>query len=366
MNSEAQLAGVLGHEIGHVTARHTVVQMTQQQLAQVGLAVGVAIKPELAQYAGAAQQALGLLFLKFSRDDEAQADELGFRYTRRTHYDPREMAEMFHELTRVSAAAGARVPEWASTHPDPENRREKAEARADSLTPDELAAAIVERDPYLRRLDGLMFGINYREGFFRGTRFLHPDLRFEFTFPAGWTTANQRAAVLAANPNRDVVMRISAAQASTPAEAAQQFFGAEGVTGRATAFTVNGLQAAGGHFSATTENGAVAGRVMYVAHAGTVFEVLGYGTAAAWPAGSPAVDDAMQMFRPLTDQAALAVQPWHLTIVRLDRTMTPAEFAARYPGPVAADGLALINQLDADGRFMNRNLAKRVVGQAIR
>jgi predicted Zn-dependent protease len=366
MTSEAQLAGVLGHEIGHVTARHSVVQMTQQQLTQVGLAVGVALKPELARYAGAAQQALGLLFLKFSRDDESQADELGFRYVRRTNYDPREMAEMFRELSRVSAAAGARVPEWASTHPDPANREEKAVERAATLTPDELAAAVVNRDPYLRRLDDLMFGPNPREGFFRGTRFLHPDLGFEFTFPTGWTTANQKAAVLAANANQDVIIRISSAQATTPGEAAQQFFSEQGVTGTPAALTVNGLQASGGGFSAALQDGTVQGRVMFVAQSGLVLQVLGYGTAASWPGSEALVVEAMRTFRPLTDQTALSVQPWHITIVRLDRSMTPQEFAQRYPGPVSADELAIINQLDADGRFMNRNLAKRVVGQVIR
>src|SRR5213595_4027039 len=83
LNSEAELAGVVGHEIGHVTARHSVSQLSKQQLAQLGLAVGSIASPELGRYAGLAGQAFGVLFLKYSRDNESQADDLGLRYMRR-------------------------------------------------------------------------------------------------------------------------------------------------------------------------------------------------------------------------------------------------------------------------------------------
>ena len=83
LRSEAELVAVLGHEIGHVTGRHSASQMSKQQLAMGGLIVGMAVEPELQRFGGLAQQALGLLFLKFGRDDENQADELGLRYMAR-------------------------------------------------------------------------------------------------------------------------------------------------------------------------------------------------------------------------------------------------------------------------------------------
>jgi predicted Zn-dependent protease len=366
LNDEAQLAAVLGHEIGHVTARHSVSQMSKQQLMQVGLVVGMVLKPELANYAGVASAALQVLFLKFSRDDEAQADELGFRYMRRLDYDPREMAEVFAELDRVSAASGAgRIPEWQSTHPNPENRREKAMARADSLPVQVLAAALVRRDEYLRRLPNVVYGENPREGYFKGTRFLHPDLRFEITFPDGWKTANQKNAVLAGSPAQDAIMQVTVAQEASPAEAARAFFAQEGVTGAPSSASINGLSAAGGGFGATLQDGVLRGQVTFIAHGGAVFRVLAYADQANWGTYQGAAQRALQSFRTLTDPAALNVQPWRLEIVRTDRTMTPQEFAARYPGPVSADELALINQIDPGGRFMVRNLAKRVVGQPL-
>src|SRR5256712_151240 len=185
LNSEAELAGVVGHEIGHVTARHSANQMTKQQLAQVGLVVGTIASPEFGRYSGLAGQALGVLFLKYSRDNERQADDLGLRYMRRVNYDPREMPHVFEMLARVSQAqGGGRVPEWLATHPDPENRRGRIEQEIAAL-PQNFTGVAVNRDIYLRRLDGLVYGSNPREGYFKENQFFHPQLRFRMTFPAG-------------------------------------------------------------------------------------------------------------------------------------------------------------------------------------
>src|SRR5207249_2246367 len=171
LNSEAELAGVVGHEIRHVTARHSVSQLSKQQLAQLGLAVGTIASPEFEQFAGLASQALGVLFLKYSRDAESQADELGLRYLRRGNYDPREMPHVFEMLDRVSQAqGGGRVPQWLATHPNPENRRGRIEQEI-AAGPQTFAGTAVNRESYLQRLDGLVFGANPREGYFKGSQF---------------------------------------------------------------------------------------------------------------------------------------------------------------------------------------------------
>jgi predicted Zn-dependent protease len=359
MGSEAQLVSVLGHEIGHVTARHTARQITQQQLVGLGLAIGSIYSPTVAGIASVGAQ---ILFLKFSRDDESQADELGFRYMRAARYDPREAADMFAQLARVSGSSGSRLPEWQSTHPDPENRREKALARAAALTPDELSAAIVRRDEYLNRLDGMVYGPDPRQGYFLDARFVHPQLAFELTFPAGWQYVNQHTLVAAQSAEQDAVVALTLAEGASPADAARGFFATEGISGTAASGTINGLPAAGGAFTAQTQDGALQGEVQFVAHGGVVFRVMGYAPAERWAARRDVVRAALRSLRRLTDQQILAVQPWRMDLVRVDRTLTPSEFLQRYPGPVDAEGIALINQVDAGARFMSRNLVKRVVG----
>src|SRR5438874_11381789 len=230
LNSEAELGGVVGHEIGHVTARHSVSQMSKQQLAQLGIAVGSIASPDFGRYAGLAGQAFGVLFLKYSRDNESQADDLGLRYMRRANYDPREMPHVFEMLTRVSQAqGGGRVPEWLATHPNPENRRGRIEQENAAL-PQDCPGAPVNRESYLQRLDGLVFGNNPREGYFKGGQFFHPELRFRVTFPEGWTTNNGKQAVIAVSPQQDAMVEVSVAKEPTADAAARAFLAQQGLT----------------------------------------------------------------------------------------------------------------------------------------
>src|SRR5256712_12851743 len=132
--------------------------MTKQQLAQVGVVVGSIASSEFGRYAGLASQALGVLFLKYSRDNERQADDLGLRYMRRVNYDPREMPHVFEMLARVSQAqGGGRVPEWLATHPDPENRRGPIEQEV-AAPPPSFSGAAGGRGTHPRRRRGPGFG----------------------------------------------------------------------------------------------------------------------------------------------------------------------------------------------------------------
>ncbi len=201
MNSEAELATVLGHEVGHVTARHSVQQISKAQLATLGLGVGSILSSDIAQFAGIASQGLGVLFLKYGRDAENQADQLGFKYALGLNYDVREMANVFETLNRASQVGGegGRLPEWLSTHPNPENRVARTQQRLDTLTTP-LDNTLVGRDEYLRQIDGITFGEDPRQGFFEGSTFYHPDMRFQLQFPEGWKTQNTPSAVVAREP----------------------------------------------------------------------------------------------------------------------------------------------------------------------
>lgn len=361
--SEAELVSVLGHEIGHVTARHSAARMSTQQLAQLGLAVGTVLRPDAAVLTDLAGAGLGLLFLSHSRDDERQADDLGLRYMHAGGYDPTHMAGVYEMLGAVSQATGAgRTPEWLATHPHPENRRERIERQVAALEPAP-AGGRVGRADYLRRLDGMTFGENPREGFFRESLFLHPDLRFQIAFPRGWQTANQKQQVLAVSPGNDALVAVSLATASSPDAAAREFFADDAIRGAPSSGRSQSLPAAGGDFTAATDQGTLAGSVLFVAHGGRVYRLLAYAPEARWPTHQAAARSALGSFRELTDARALAVQPLRLRIVTLDRAMSVAEFVTAYPTPLPADQVALLNRVAPDHRFPAGATVKQVVGE---
>jgi predicted Zn-dependent protease len=364
-SSEAELSGVLGHEIGHVTARHSAQQMTKQQVAQLGLGVASVASKDVAKYADVATQGLGLLFLKFSRDDESQADELGLRYMRRAGYDPRQMPTIFAMLGRVTAASGSRLPEWQATHPDPEHRLQRMQQLLAAIPQDSMGT-IVNRESYLRRLEGLVYGNNPRDGYFKGQRFLQPDLAFELTFPPGWQTANTRSAVQSVSAKQDAGILLTLANEKTPDAAATAFFAQQGIQGGPPrAGQINGLAASAGDFSAQTQQGPVTGTVTFIAHSGMVVQLLAYGPQAGWSANAVAVNQTVQSFRRITDTAVLNVQPWRISMIRLDRDMTVEELAQRYPTPVPAAQVALLNDVDPGATLQKGALVKRVVGKPL-
>jgi predicted Zn-dependent protease len=366
MDNEAQLAAVLGHEIGHVTARHTAQQITRSQLAQGALVVGSVLSETVAGVAGEASQGLQLLFLKFGRDDERQSDDLAFRYMGRTDYDVREIPDVFEMLSRVSASqGGGRVPEWLSTHPDPGNRRAGAQAKIAQL-PAGSVGQIVARDRFINTLDNIVYGQDPRQGYFQpGNQFIHPELAFRITFPDGWQTANQPQAVMAGSPQQNALMQLRLSEGSTPEAAANAFLSQEGLQPtQPRRETLNGLSAVTTQFTAQTQQGAISGMAAFVELGGRVYEILGYGLQQGWSSNSGSVQRSLGSFARVTDRALLEVEPMRIDIVRIDREMTLSEFAQRNAGPAKMEELVLLNQATGpEQRYPAGTLLKRVVGR---
>jgi predicted Zn-dependent protease len=214
MQSEAQLAGVLGHEIGHVTARHSAKQITQQQLAGLGLGIASAVSPTFSRYGSVAQQALGLLMLKYSRDDESQADELGVRYATGSGYDPREIPGTYRTLKRIADRAGQELPSYMSTHPDPGQREVRTSDLAAKAATGKTNLNVRQR-AFLERIRSLVYGDNPRYGWFEGSRFYHPVLGLEMSFPPGWQTHHTHTALTGASQDQRGVMQMTLARDAT-------------------------------------------------------------------------------------------------------------------------------------------------------
>ena len=362
LNSEAELAEVIGHEIGHVTAKHTVAAMSQQQLAQIGLVAGSVLSPQIAKYGELIGAGTSLLFLKFGRDDELQADALGFQYSLDMGYDVREAPKVFQTLGRLGGDPAARLPEWQSTHPDPGNRVANAERRIAQLPAGATAGTRVNREGYMQLLNGMMFGENPRQGFFSGNTFLHPDLRFQFTLPQGWRSANMPDAVVSQSSDGGAQLQLLPGK-GTPAQALQSFVGQQGIQVRQSGqTTINGLPAAIAEFDAQTEQGTLRGLAAGVQHAGTTYLIMGIMAPQAVGSYGSAVEQTIRSFRPLTDPAALAVQPARVEIVTLPSAMTGATFVQRYPSSIPAEQVYIANGIDANTTLPQGTLMKRIVG----
>ena len=222
-NNEAEFAGVLGHEIGHITARHGASQQSKAILAQVGLVVGLVASPEFAQFADVAQQGLGLLFLKFGRDDESQSDRLGAEYSTRIGYDAHYMADFFQTLGRLSDQGGQSIPTFMSTHPDPYDRYGKVHEQADKWQQELNAKNLaVNRNSYLRMIDGLVYGEDPKQGFVENDNFYHPELKFQFPIPKAWRTANSPTQFQMAPADGKAMMVLTLAQGNSLEEAQQK------------------------------------------------------------------------------------------------------------------------------------------------
>ncbi len=364
MNNEAELVGVLGHEIGHVTARHSVQQMTRQQIAQIGLGVGSIVSSDIAQYAGLASQGLGMLFLKYGRDAESQADQLGFKYMVRDGYDPRAMASMFTTLERVSKLEGAGdIPEWQSTHPNPGNRVEATKKRLDTLSVP-LSKLRDGRETYMPVIAGMTYGEDPRQGYIEGNTFYHPGLRFKLDLPDGWQSQNTPEALAAVSPQQDALLQLTAPGKGTPDEAVKQFVGQEGVkTGQVSSAPVNGLPAASTQFEAQTEQGAVQGVVAFIKYGDLTYRLLGYTPAGKLQAYDKTFRSSIGSFSQLTDKARLAVQPYKVKLVKVDREMTVTEFNKQYPSTIPVERVAVVNGLDSpEDRIPAGTTFKRIIG----
>ncbi len=361
LDSEAELVMVMGHEVGHVTARHSASQISKAQIATLGLGITMIAVPSLQRFGSVGEAGLGLLFMKFGRDDESQSDDLGLRYATRLGYDPAHSARAMEMLDLVSQhAKQGRMPSWLSTHPDPGNRYATLLAQ---IAKRNLTGNKVERESYLRRLQGMTYGEDPREGFFRGSAFYHPALGFEIQLPKGYQTQNTKQAVLAASPQGDAVVQLTLARGSSAEQASRAFVTeAKLPSSSFSRATMNGLTAVSGNFQAVSGETQVAGVAAFVEHKGRVFQLVGYTSANAWGQYGRTLSSAVSSFGPLRDRSLLDAKPRRLELVTLDREMTVAEFDRRYPSTVSESTVALVNHLQAGERLKAGRLVKRIVG----
>ena len=220
-NNSAEFAGVLGHEIGHITARHSARQQTSQILGTVGLMAGMIVSEQFRQMGDQAMQGLQMLMLSYSRAHESESDKIGVGYSGKIGYDARQMAQFFGTLKRLSDKSGQSIPTFMSTHPDPGDRQTNVNQMAQEYQKANPGNYLVERDSYLRMIDGIVYGNDPKQGFVENWNFYHPELKFQFPVPRDWQYENSPIQFQMAPKDGKSMMMLTVAEGKTLEEAAQ-------------------------------------------------------------------------------------------------------------------------------------------------
>jgi predicted Zn-dependent protease len=338
-NSEAELAGVIGHEIGHVTARHTAQRYSQAMLANIGL-MGLAVATGSSALANLAGVGASAYLQSYSRDQEFEADLLGVRYISRATYEPQAMATFLNSLLADSRldALMAGQPGAAdeynimATHPRTADRVQRAIAAAGERP---VENGMTERDLYLQKIDGLLYGDDPDEGFIRGRKFSHPVLKFEFTVPEGFRLRNSSEAVIATGPDGAGIQFDRAP--GSPSGDLVDYIAYEWAKNidvkNLERITVNGLDGATGSARVRMKSGGTADlRLVAIRYdAKTVYRFLFITDPDQTSSLSEGLRSTTYSFRKLTDAEAAQLKPHRIRIVTVKQGDTVESLAARMP-----------------------------------
>lgn len=329
--NEAELAGVLAHEIGHVTARHSAQRYSTAMAAQGGLLLGsifatvLGVPPQIGDAAlQGAGEAAGRYLMAYSRDQELEADMLAVRYMTRAGYDPNAMATFFQKLEahsslegRMTGKSDADRNDAMATHPRTSDRIRQAIQLAQATA---VEHPRVERDPYLTRIDGLMFGDDPAQGVIRGRAFLHPDLKIQFTVPQGFTLFNGEQQVLARNPNGAIIIFDMVRDGRSPSDHLTAAWAKGLQLQNVERINVNGLDSATGTARAALRNGG-SRDIRLIAMDGpgnTIYRLMFVTPPNLTASLGQDLQRTTYSFKALSDAEAKAIKPLRLKVVRLD------------------------------------------------
>ncbi len=375
LSSEAELAAVLGHEIGHITAKHMARQQHQSTLSTLGGLAAMILtgQPALGQLAMVA----GDVAIKgYSRDMELEADRLGAEYLARTGYDPEAMIRVIRTLKDqerfevLSAKQEGRAPHiyhgLFATHPDSDTRLQQAVAAAHSVSGHATGRAENEVD-FLRRLDGVAWGTSAEQGVVRGSRMYHAGMGFTVAFPTGWQIENGQARILAASQAKDSIMVVQTSAIPPKLPEPRSFMVQGLMSGQALRdgrdLEINGLSA----YTAVARNaqtpfGVKPERVVVVRYANLYFVFMGASRSAGTvPDGDRLFLSAAETFRRLRSDELERAEPDRIRVIEAPDGATVEALAAgsplkRYP----VEQLRLFNRLYPTGEPSAGQLIKVV------
>ncbi len=369
-NNEAEMLGVLGHEMGHITARHSASQQTKQTVGQLLFVGGMIASEEFRKYGEYAMQGMQLLFLSFSRENEREADRLGVEYASKIGYDAHKMADFYKVLIKMNLASEhGGIPTFLSTHPDPGDRYNAVNSDAtrwqDSL---DFSTWKVNQDNYLQLIDGMVYGDDPRQGFVEGQAFYHPELKFKFSVPSGWELQNSPIQVIMYPSNGKALMIFTLSQqesleaaAKTTLEQLQMNL----LESKKT--TVNGMQAISTLCDQVSQNRSTGLQdtlkiLSYFIDYNSIYYVFhGVSSKVDFNNYLPVIQPAMVSFDKLTDPSKLNVQPKKVRIKKVQQAGTLADVFRTFGIQAQKmEELAFLNNIELSDQVQTGTLIKIV------
>jgi predicted Zn-dependent protease len=346
LNSEAELISVLGHEVGHVTARHPARRQTRGVLAQLGTVAAAVLTGSNAvgQLAnlGAAAWIQG-----YGRENEMEADRLGLEYSVRAGYQPEAMGRVFElfkageRFERDRARVEGREPRLYhgvfSSHPTPDSRAIQAAKGAANIADQPAGGWVENREAYLRRIDGISYGTSRAQGIVRDNRFYHADMGITLAFPRGWTIENERDRLLAYTPSKDSIMQITV-EGKPPNQAPREFL-LQKLRGNSiaqgAAFNANGNEG----YSVVTRSGSpvdggagpVRWSVVYHKNSAYVFAGASRASTGGVPEADGLITSVAETLRALKPSEFPLAEPYRLKMVQATDKTKLDDFAKDVP-----------------------------------
>lgn len=357
MNNEAQLAVVIGHEIGHVAARHASQRGLQQTIGSVVVLGGAILGQELLGIPGESllnlsSQAAQLIFLSYSREHERESDRLGVEYAAKTNYAAEEGAAFFTSLRRISERAGQPLPSLLSTHPDPGEREKNIPQRAAEWKEQGYEQTIYRTEEYLQRLNGMVYGDNPRNGFHEDGNFYHPDLEFRFPYPSGWRVINQPTQVVLVSEEGDAVMILRLDhEASNARESVERFLSDNEIeTGDQRSASSSGTYPAyEANFTVQDGDQTLGVNIYALEYDNRVYRFINYTLADRFERYRVNFNETTTGFNRLTDQRILNINPVVLNVVQINQR---TRFSSLLPNPmpmnIEPEEVAIMNQVNLD------------------
>jgi predicted Zn-dependent protease len=358
LNSEDELAGVLGHEIAHVTARHSTKRIGAAVVtAPVTIATGLAgfavgiVSPVLGSAVAGTGQVLtsGLVLAPFSRDQEHEADEIGQALAAKAGYDPAGLPGFLHTLDReVALLSGEKSSfHFFDSHPNTPDRVERTEARAKELTRGAGKPIAGKRDAFLAKLDGIVVGEDPAQGVFEKQLFLHPELGLAIQFPAGWQTKNGAESVGAISPAKDAVVALHVAAQDQTLDQVLDKLGKEQSDLSFERVKVNGLPAARTQIS----GGGKVSDVTLIEYQKNVYGVVGQSEDKLAKRYAPVFRASADSFRALRDSERRSIKESRLRVRPARASETTAEIAKRLGSTWGPERVAVANDVETSSKL---------------